>query len=56
MNVIWAYSDGYLMARNEDYDLMRMRRWSVDGDMGRGLAVLLNQDSDLSHLLLWPLQ
>lgn len=52
MNAIWTYEDGHLAARNEDGDLIRM--WSVDKDVGSGLALLLSQAGDLSRLLLWP--
>lgn len=53
MNAIWIFEDGHLAAHNDVGDLLR--RWSADESMGRGLALLLNQASGLSRLLLWPL-
>lgn len=43
----------HLVARNESGHLLR--KWSSDEAMGQGLALLLNQASGLSRLLLWPL-
>lgn len=53
MTANWIFEDGHLAARNDVGRLLR--RWSADEAMGRGLALLLNQASGLSRLLLWPL-